>query len=532
MIYLNMYKILYAACLGAAKLQLDFYQKRVKISRKKLIYDLVSEVDIKSQEIIVSQLKERMEALGYKDIGFVGEENLNISGEHLFIIDPLDGTSSYLAGQESFCISIAYLHSGILQAGMVYQPTKKIIYYAQLGQGAYKIIGKKKTKLKIIEKSISEINVAFNTSADPKVTSLVLEKISTIKSLVKKVEKTSSAVLTISSVATNATQMAVNGRCFLWDLAAVKLIIEESGGKIIDWQGDEINLDLVNTRKSYQIIVKDKKDLQLLLVGSITHSFAKYKDGVKQRYGGGVIYGGKTAVKLGIKTTVLTIGAMDIDPGIKELKSQGIKVYKVSREKSNNFSNDYTGEKRRMFMRSFIDTPIKSTEIKWDLKKHNGVILFPLFNEINLDFLSAFSKSQLLFLDPQGFLKKTGNKNQDGLYPIQKANLENIKSFANKIDILKLSSEDIEGNDEEKIRNLVKMGFPLVILTRGEKSTLLMGKNLPLVEVTTLKVKVLDSAGAGEIFAVAFMYKYFQTYDPVQSVKFANIQTVLKISGN
>ena len=51
--------------------------------------------------------------------------------------------------------------------------------------------------------------------------------------LVKKVEKTSSAILTMISVVKNLYQMSINGRCFIWDLAEVKLIVEESAAPVM-----------------------------------------------------------------------------------------------------------------------------------------------------------------------------------------------------------------------------------------------------------------------------------------------------------
>ncbi len=277
-----------------------------------------------------------------------------------------------------------------------------------------------------------------------------------------------------------------------------------------------------------------------LLIGSITHSFAKYKDGVRERFGGGIMYGGRTAAVLGIETTVVTIGANDLDPAVSELKSLGLKVQKVKRQVSNNFSNDYSGNERKLYLRSFIDEPLTGQELTGNTKGFNCVILFPLFNEITPEILDSFNDSQIILLDPQGLTRTLGEKNNEGLMPIIQSQWENIDDFKGKIDVLKLSDEDLKGikfpeeiiSEEEKIKYLNKIGFPLVILTRGIRSTLVAGDSLNLTEVPVLKVEsIVDTAGAGETFAVAFMYKYFESKDPILSVKFANICSGLKVSG-
>lgn len=281
--------------------------------------------------------------------------------------------------------------------------------------------------------------------------------------------------------------------------------------------------------------------VKLLLIGSITYSKAKYgEDDVRERFGGGVMYGGKTAAALGIEVAVITVGAEDIEGGMDELRELGLNVKRIPRETSNNFSNDYSGKVRKVYLRSVIGAPLTAEELPDELQDFNCVILFPLFKELSPDIFNKFSDSQLKFLDPTGFLRKTEEPNEEGLYPVLPSDWENLHEFTGKVDILKLSDEDIanikfpEGvnSDEEKTNYLHQQGFPLVVLTRAEKPTLVVGDGLTLTEVPTLKVeKVVDSAGAGEVFAVAFMYKYFLTRDAVESVKFGNVCAALKISG-
>ena len=125
--------------------------------------------------------------------------------------------------------------------------------------------------------------------------------------------------------------------------------------------------------------------------------------------------------------------------------------------------------------------------------------------------------------------RKLEEKNKDGLFPIVQGNWNSIDEFRGKVDILKVSHEDLENirfeginTTEGKIQNLAENGFPIVVLTRGEKPTLLSRKEMPILEVKTFKVKNFDPAGAGEAFSVAFIDEFLKTDNPVKATAFAN----------
>lgn len=170
--------------------------------------------------------------------------------------------------------------------------------------------------------------------------------------------------------------------------------------------------------------------VNLLIIGSITKSSARYgENDIRERFGGGVMYGGKAATHLGIKTTIITVGALDIEGGMEELRGLGVNVKRIPRETSNNFSNDYSGKVRKVYMRSVIENPLTANEISQDAQGFNCVILFPLFYEISSQGLSVFSKEQLIFLDPTGFLRKKGEENEDHLYPVTPGDWKNMKDL-------------------------------------------------------------------------------------------------------
>ena len=109
--------------------------EHLQVSRKGPA-DFVSIADKNAEAIIKDAL-----AYARPDYAFIGEES-GLEGaedaEHMFIVDPLDGTSNFLARHiPHFAISIAYAYRGEVVAGVVYDPLKDEMFSAEKGGGAY-----------------------------------------------------------------------------------------------------------------------------------------------------------------------------------------------------------------------------------------------------------------------------------------------------------------------------------------------------------------------------------------------------------
>jgi myo-inositol-1(or 4)-monophosphatase len=81
--------------------------------------DLVTVVDRRAEDYIIAEIKKV-----YPDHGIIGEETgrTRIGSDYCWIIDPIDGTTSYVHGQPYYAVSIAFRKGGELQAGVVYAP--------------------------------------------------------------------------------------------------------------------------------------------------------------------------------------------------------------------------------------------------------------------------------------------------------------------------------------------------------------------------------------------------------------------------
>src|SRR5690349_5456999 len=95
--------------------------------RSKQKNDFVSEVDHAAEEAIIGVLKD-----AYPTHGFLGEESgwHDKQAEHLWVIDPLDGTTNFLHGVPQYCISIALLVKGVPNQAVVFDPNRNELFTA------------------------------------------------------------------------------------------------------------------------------------------------------------------------------------------------------------------------------------------------------------------------------------------------------------------------------------------------------------------------------------------------------------------
>jgi myo-inositol-1(or 4)-monophosphatase len=97
--------------------------------------DFVSRADKTAEALIKEELLHARPSYG-----FLGEEGKEIDGEdptRRWIVDPLDGTTNFLHGLPHWAVSIALEHKGQIVAGVVYDPAKDEMFYAEKGGGAW-----------------------------------------------------------------------------------------------------------------------------------------------------------------------------------------------------------------------------------------------------------------------------------------------------------------------------------------------------------------------------------------------------------
>jgi myo-inositol-1(or 4)-monophosphatase len=125
------------AARAAGDLQVERYERLERIVHKST-YDVVTEVDGMSEELIIGAVREQ-----FPDDGFVAEESgrthvrpPSAGAQRMWIIDPLDGTVNYANGIPVFCVSIGLVDGGRPVVGVIYDPLRDELFSAVAGHGA------------------------------------------------------------------------------------------------------------------------------------------------------------------------------------------------------------------------------------------------------------------------------------------------------------------------------------------------------------------------------------------------------------
>ena len=121
--------LLTEAAREAGRIALRYWRREPKVWDKGGEHGPVSEADLAVNEMLKARLQEAR-----PDYGWLSEETpddpIRLGLDHVFIIDPIDGTRAFIAGEETFAHSLAVAHRGRVTAGVVYLPALDRIYCA------------------------------------------------------------------------------------------------------------------------------------------------------------------------------------------------------------------------------------------------------------------------------------------------------------------------------------------------------------------------------------------------------------------
>ncbi len=224
--------------LEVGELQRDYFRSTYKVSNKKEKINLVTEVDQKSEKILLNKIRNNFPA-----DKILAEESGNITGDSLetgrwWIIDPLDGTVNYVHGFHIFGISLAFLIDGKLDKAVVYIPMLEEMYEAQRQGGSF--INGEKMELKD-NKDLSRAVIATGFPYDHQSNSQdIIDMFSQVLPLVGGIRRTGSAAFDLCQVARGVFDGFWEVRLSPWDIAAGALIISEAGGVVTNFSGEEI----------------------------------------------------------------------------------------------------------------------------------------------------------------------------------------------------------------------------------------------------------------------------------------------------
>jgi myo-inositol-1(or 4)-monophosphatase len=206
--------VMIKACEKAAKVLIrDFGEvEKLQVSKKGPT-DFVTNADIKVEKIIIDELKKARPSYS-----FITEENGRIRNKdqnNNWVIDPIDGTVNFLHGIPHFAISIALQSNNEIVSGVIYDPIKDEMFFAEKNNGAFF----NNHRIRVSKKNrINECLFATSGKID--------------NQFELPIRKTGCAALDLAYVACGRYDGFFQKNLNLWDIAAGLILIQEAGGLI------------------------------------------------------------------------------------------------------------------------------------------------------------------------------------------------------------------------------------------------------------------------------------------------------------
>lgn len=235
---LEIYKnVMFEAAEEAAKILREGYNTDFEIKHKKEYSDLVTAIDKKSEAKIIEVIHKH-----FPSHNVLGEEggNLNMESDHIWIVDPIDGTVNFAHSVPIFCVSIALEIKKEVKLGIVYNPMFNEKFWAEKGKGAF--LNGKKIKVSEIDSLKDSILVTgFPYGAKDNSDHCIDHFVNFIK-LGLPIRRLGSAALDVCYLAAGRFDGFWEVSLNAWDVAAAYLILLESGGKATNFKGGEYSI--------------------------------------------------------------------------------------------------------------------------------------------------------------------------------------------------------------------------------------------------------------------------------------------------
>lgn len=222
------------AAFKAGAILLERYEKPHRIKHKGTI-DLVTEADLASEETILSLLDRNLPG-----IKVLSEESFSVytkePDEHVWIIDPLDGTTNFAHNFPWFSVSIAFHENGGNRAGIIYNPVQDELFCTALNGGAWLNNQPiRVSKVDQLAKALMATGFPYDIQKRPDPIVALLKEV-----LVRSqgIRRPGAATLDLAYLACGRLDGFWEVGLKPWDTAAGSLLVEEAGGIVSNFAGD------------------------------------------------------------------------------------------------------------------------------------------------------------------------------------------------------------------------------------------------------------------------------------------------------
>ena len=222
----NLNIMIKAAEKASKSLVRDFGEvEKLQVS-KKGPRDFVTKTDKNVEKILIEELSKIK-----KNYSFLSEEVGSIENkdkDNIWIIDPIDGTTNFLHGIPHFAISIALKSKKEIISGLIYDPIKDEMFYAEKNKGAFL----NNQRLRVSKKNLIDECLFSSNHEGVKFSNLNMRY-------------SGCAALDLAYVASGRLDGFFHNKINIWDVAAGTLLVEEAGGIVNDlYKFDQNNIDI------------------------------------------------------------------------------------------------------------------------------------------------------------------------------------------------------------------------------------------------------------------------------------------------
>ncbi|MEI6557813.1 MAG: inositol monophosphatase family protein [Rhodospirillaceae bacterium] len=206
--------------------------EQLQVSRKGPA-DFVSTADLKAEKAVKAELQKAR-----PEFGFLMEESGAAEGRDKgsrWIVDPLDGTTNFLHGLPHWAVSIALEREGEIVAGVVYEPVRDEMFWAEKGQGCFLNAQRLRvSERRRLEDSLVATGIPFKGRGDHPP---FLRQQTAVMAEVAGIRRFGSAALDLAYVAAGRYEGYWESGLCPWDIAAGILLVTEAGGFVTEIAG-------------------------------------------------------------------------------------------------------------------------------------------------------------------------------------------------------------------------------------------------------------------------------------------------------
>lgn len=211
--------------------------------REKRPNDFVTEVDLASERAIVQTLLQ-----AWPQHAVRSEESARFHGnavsDHVWIVDPLDGTTNFLHGYPHVGVSIALAVRGRIEQAVILDVVAADLYHATRGQGAFRGMQRLRvSRCAGLDAALLSTSCPLRAAPDSE---RALAMLGDVMGRVAAIRRSGSAALDLAHVAAGHCDGGFDQGLNAWDVAAGSLLVHEAGGRVGNFRGEP---DFLETRE-------------------------------------------------------------------------------------------------------------------------------------------------------------------------------------------------------------------------------------------------------------------------------------------